>query len=160
GGTGSVSEEPRQPSLMPDRYEAGSQNAIGLAGLSEGIQWIMEQGIEQLAAHDLDLVRTFIDGISNVEGIKYFGPQGVRNRIGVLSVRIDGLDPHELSSILEASYGILTRSGIHCAPLVHEAIGTLQTGGTTRFSFGPFLTKQDVKFATDVLAEIAASQVV
>jgi selenocysteine lyase/cysteine desulfurase len=119
----------------------------------------MQQSVEQLAAHDLDLVRTFIDGVSNVEALKYFGPQGVKSRIGVFSVRIEGLDPHELSSILEANYGILTRSGIHCAPLVHQAIGTLSNGGTTRFSFGPFLTKQDVKFATDVLAEIATSGV-
>jgi selenocysteine lyase/cysteine desulfurase len=159
GGTGSVSEEPRQPELMPDRFESGSHNAVGIAGLSEGVHWIMQQGTEHLHAHDMDLVRTFIEGISDIEGLTYFGPQGVKNRIGVFSVRVEGLDAHELSSILEASYGILTRPGIHCAPLVHRAIGTLDTGGTTRFSFGPFLTKQDVKFATDVLAEIAVSQV-
>jgi len=159
GGTGSLSEEPRQPELMPDRYESGSHNAIGIAGLSEGVRWILEQGVEQLAAHDQDLVRTFIDGVSNIEGMRYYGPQGVKDRIGVFSVRINGFEPQELSAVLEANYGILTRSGIHCAPLVHQAIGTLQSGGTTRFSFGPFLTKQDVRFATDVLAEIAASHV-
>jgi cysteine desulfurase family protein len=159
GGTGSVSEEPRQPDLMPDRYESGSHNAVGIVGLSEGIKWILEQGIETLAAADLDLVRTFIDGVSNIDGLTYYGPQGVKNRTGVFSVRIEGLDPHELSSILEASYGILTRSGIHCAPLIHQNLGTLESGGTTRFSFGPFLSKQDVKFATDVLAEVATSRV-
>ena len=119
----------------------------------------MQQGIGQIAAHDLDLIRTFIEGISDIDGLKYFGPQGVKNRIGVFSLRIDGFDPHELSAILEASYGILTRSGIHCAPLIHQALGTLDTGGTTRFSFGPFLTIQDVKFATDALAEIAISRI-
>lgn len=159
GGTGSLSEEPRQPELMPDKYEPGSHNAVGIVGLSEGVHWILDQGIEQLAANDLDLVRTFIDGISGIEGLAYYGPQGVKHRIGVFSVRINGLDPQELSGILEASYGILTRPGLHCAPLVHQVLGTLQTGGTTRFSFGPFLTKQDVKFATDVLAEIATSHV-
>jgi cysteine desulfurase family protein len=159
GGTGSVSEEPRQPDLMPDRYESGSHNAVGIVGLSEGIRWILDQGIETLAAADLDLVRTFIDGVSNIEGLTYYGPQGVKNRTGVFSVRIEGFDPHELSSILEASYGILTRSGIHCAPLIHQNLGTLESGGTTRFSFGPFLSKQDVKFATDVLAEVATSRV-
>lgn len=159
GGTGSISEEPRQPEMLPDRYESGSHNAVGIAGLSEGIHWLMEQGLEQIASADMDLVRTFIDGVSNVDGLSYFGPQGVKNRTSVFSVRIEGLDPHELSSILEASYGILTRSGIHCAPLVHQALGTLKTGGTTRFSFGPFLSKQDVKFVTDVLAEIATSKV-
>jgi cysteine desulfurase family protein len=159
GGTGSISEEPRQPEFMPDRFESGSHNAVGIVGLSEGVHWIMQQGIDQLFAHDQDLIRTFIEGISDIDGLTYFGPQGVKNRIGVFSVRVEGLDSHELSAILEASYGILTRPGIHCAPLVHRAIGTLESGGTTRFSFGPFLTKQDVKFATDVLAEIATSNV-
>jgi selenocysteine lyase/cysteine desulfurase len=100
GGTGSVSEQPRQPEIMPDRYESGSHNALGIAGLSEGVHWIMQQTVEQLAAHDLDLVRTFIEGVSNIEGLKYFGPQGVKNRIGVFSVRIEGLDPHDVSGIL------------------------------------------------------------
>ena len=158
GGTGSASEDDRQPDFMPDRYEPGSHNAIGLVGLNEGVKWVAEQTVEKLAAHDLDLVRTFLDGVTDVEGLTYFGPQGVRHRLGVFSVRIDGYDPHELSAILEGQFGILTRSGIHCAPLAHAAIGTLDRGGATRLSFGPFLSKQDVKFATDALAEVAASR--
>jgi selenocysteine lyase/cysteine desulfurase len=160
GGTGSLSEQPHQPDFMPDRYEAGSHNAIGIIGLAEGARWILNQGIEQLAEHDLDLMRTFIEGVSDIDGLTYFGPQGVKHRIGVFSIRIDGYEPQDLSAILEASYGILTRSGIHCAPLIHQTLGTLETGGTTRFSFGPFLTKQDVKYATDALSEIAASRII
>jgi cysteine desulfurase family protein len=160
GGTGSISEEPRQPEFMPDKYECGSHNAIGIAGLSAGVEWILNQTVEKLYAHDLDLVRTFIEGVSNIEGLTYYGPQGVRDRVGVFSVRVDGFEPHELSGALESSFGILTRSGIHCAPYAHETIGTAPLGGTTRFSFGPFLSKQDVKFATDALAEIAMSRVV
>jgi cysteine desulfurase family protein len=155
GGTGSVSDEDRQPLFLPDKYETGSHNAIGIAGLGEGVKWVLEQTVAKLHAHDLDLVRTFIEGVSDIEGLTYFGPQGVRDRVGVFSIRIDGLDPHELSAILESHYGILTRSGIHCAPLAHQTIGTLSQGGTTRLSFGPFLSKQDVKFATDALSEIA-----
>jgi cysteine desulfurase family protein len=158
GGTGSASETDRQPDFLPDKFEPGSHNAIGIAGLSEGVQWLLEQGVENLAADDLDLVRTFIEGVSNVEGLTYFGPQGVRNRLGVFSVRIEGLEPYELAAILESTYGILTRPGLHCAPLVHAALGTTQFGGTTRFSFSPFLTKQDVKYATDALAEIAMTR--
>lgn len=157
GGTGSVSEQPTQPQFMPDKYEPGSHNAMGIIGLSAAVKWVAEKGVESLAAHDQDLVRTFIDGALGVEGLIYYGPQGVKHRIGVFSVRIEGFDPHELSSILEANYGVLTRSGIHCAPLCHEALGTACCGGATRFSFGPFLTKQDVKYATDALAEIAAT---
>jgi selenocysteine lyase/cysteine desulfurase len=143
---------------MPDKYEPGSHNAIGIAGLSEGVKWILDQGIERLAAHDLDLVRTFIEGVSGVEGLTYYGPQGVRNRLGVFSVRVEGFEPYELAAVLESHYGLLTRAGLHCAPLAHNALGTTQHGGTTRLSFGPFLTKQDVKFATDALAEIATTR--
>ena len=142
---------------LPDKYETGSHNAIGIAGLSEGVKWVLEQTVAKLHAHDMDLVRTFIEGVSDIEGLTYFGPQGVRDRVGVFSIRIDGLDPHELSAILESHYGILTRSGIHCAPLAHQTLGTLSQGGTTRLSFGPFLSKQDVKFATDALSEIATN---
>ncbi len=157
GGTGSVSELDTQPEFLPDKYEAGSHNAIGLAGLSAGVAWLIEQTVEKIHERDLDLVRTFLEGMSNIEGLRYFGPQGVKNRAGVFSIRLEKFDPHELSAALESSFGILTRSGIHCAPLAHASIGTLASGGTTRFSFGPFLTKQDVKFATDALAEIAFS---
>jgi selenocysteine lyase/cysteine desulfurase len=158
GGTGSVSEDDRQPDFLPDKYETGSHNAIGIIGLSEGVKFVADQTVEKLAGHDLDLVRTFLEGVSNIEGLTYYGPQGVKNRIGVFCVKIDGYDPQELSAILESQFGILTRSGIHCAPLAHAAIGTLQGGGATRFSFGPFLSKQDVKFATDALGDIAMSR--
>lgn len=154
GGTGSISEDPRQPDFMPDRFESGSHNAIGIAGLSEGVRWILDQGIERVAGQEMDLVRSFLEGVSDIDGLKYFGPQGVRDRTGVFSIRIDGIAPHELSAILETHYGILTRSGLHCAPLAHQTIGTLDTGGTTRFSFGPFLVQQDIKFVTDAIAEI------
>lgn len=155
GGTGSISEHDRQPDFLPDKYEPGSHNAIGIAGLGAGVRWIIEQGVENLHAHGMDLVRTFIDGVSGIDGLTYFGPQGVRDRLGVFSVRIDGLPPLELAGLLEHEYGILTRPGLHCAPLIHTALGTTAQGGTVRFSFGPFLSKQDVKYATDALADIA-----
>ena len=157
GGTGSASENDRQPEFLPDKYEPGSHNAIGIAGLSAGVQWILDRGIEKLHAQEMDLVRTFIDGMSGIEGLKYYGPQGVRDRIGVFSVSVRGFSPGELARALEERFGILTRPGLHCAPLAHEAIGTSACGGTTRLSFGPFLTKQDVHFAGNALADIAGS---
>ena len=158
GGTGTISEKDRQPEFMPDRYESGSHNAIGIIGLSEGVKWVLEQGVDHLAGREMNLVRTFIDGVDEIKGLTCYGPQGVKHRLGVFSVTIDGYAPHELSAVLETRYGILTRSGIHCAPLVHQAIGTAAQGGTTRFSFGPFLTQQDVKYATDALADIAMAR--
>lgn len=158
GGTGSASEEMRQPTFMPDRYEAGSHNTIGIIGLNEGVKWILREGVDVLHARELDLVRTFIDGVSSIETLRYFGPPGVRDRVGVFSVRVEGFTPLELAKELEERFGILGRPGLHCAPLIHETIGTAGSGGTTRLSFGPFVSRQDVKFATDALAELAMSR--
>lgn len=158
GGTGSVSESDTQPDFLPDRFEPGSHNAIGIVGLSEAVQWILDQTVDQLWRHEQDLIRVMIDGLSEtgqMPGLTYLGPQGVRDRCGVFSVRIEGFDnPQELSNLLEREYGILTRSGIHCAPLAHQTLGTYAGGGATRFSFGPFLTKQDVKYACDALGQV------
>lgn len=155
GGTGSISDHPIQPDFMPDKYECGSHNTIGIAGLLEGVRWLLEQTVQKVHDDEMTLVRTFIEGVSTIEGLTYLGPQGVRDRIGVFSVRLEGYDPSELARLLESRYGILTRPGIHCAPLAHQTFNTTGMGGATRFSFGPFLSRQDVKYATDCLAELA-----
>jgi cysteine desulfurase family protein len=154
GGTGSVSELDHQPDFMPDKYEPGSHNAIGIAGLSAGIKWVLSEGVAKLAAHESELCATFINRIGNVADLRYFGPRGVMDRMGLFSVRIADLAPEELSAILETYYGILTRSGLHCAPLAHQAIGTAASGGTTRISFGSFHSLQDVNFVADALVDI------
>ena len=164
GGTGSVSNQDIQPAFMPDKFEPGSHNAIGIAGLSAGIAWILEQGIESLAAHQRELCSEFIQSVHGVHGLRFLGPQSTRNRVGVFSVRLTGHDPLELASQLEKEFQILTRAGLHCAPGAHETMGThtpeseLPHGaaGTTRFSFGPFLSVQQVRSCGDALAAIAA----
>jgi cysteine desulfurase / selenocysteine lyase len=161
GGTGSLSELDTQPEFMPDRFEPGSHNAIGIIGLSEGVKWILDQTVAKIWAHEQDLCRVMIDGLSEtgaMPGLTYYGPQGIRNRCGVFSFRIDNVPelarPQALSDLLEKEYGILTRSGVHCAPLAHQTFGTHDRGGMTRISFGPFLTKQDVKYACDALGQV------
>jgi selenocysteine lyase/cysteine desulfurase len=121
------------------------------------LKWIASQGIEKLADDDRQRVNTFLAGIDGIDGLECHGPTGTADRISIFSVSVDGYDPHELSALLETRFGILTRSGIHCAPLAHAALGTVDRGGTTRFSFGPFITTDDVRFATEALAEIALS---
>jgi len=157
GGTGSRSDEPTQPQLLPDKYEPGSVNAIGIAGLLAGIEYVLFETVEKLARHEASLVRTFIENLMGIDGLTYLGPQGVRDRIGVFSVLINGITPLELSKRLEDEFGLLTRSGLHCAPFVHQAFDTAQTGGATRLSFGPFVSRQDVKFAADALAQVTES---
>ena len=108
-----------------------------------------------------------IEGLSDsagTPGLTYFGPQGIRDRCGVFSVRVApgmGFDqPQTLSDLLESRYGILTRSGIHCAPLAHQTFKTHGLGGMTRFSFGPFLSREDVLYACDALSQICQEQAV
>ncbi|QDU33968.1 Cysteine desulfurase [Poriferisphaera corsica] len=158
GGTGSVSELDVQPEFMPDRFEPGSHNAIGIIGLSEGVKWILDQGVETIWAHEQKLMKVMVEGLQDEErmpNLTWYGPQGVADRCGVFSIRIQGYDqPVTLSDVLEKRYGILTRSGIHCAPLAHKTIGTHELGGTTRFSFGPFVTVEDVRASLDAIHEI------
>lgn len=157
GGTGSQSELATHPDTMPDRYESGSHNAPGILALSEGVKWVLDQTVEKLHEAELHLVRTFIEGVMTIGGLRYVGPQSVKDRIGVFSVIVEGYSPHELAAVLESGFGILSRPGLHCAPFAHETFGTIARGGTTRLSFGPFVSPQDVKYATDALAEIASS---
>jgi len=155
GGTGTESERPVQPTTGPDKFEAGSHNAPGIAGLLAGVRWILSRGIESLRQHELRLCRRMIDGLRQIRGLRFFGPHQAEQRVGVFSVRVEGLTPEELSEALEERFGILTRSGLHCAPLAHRTIGTAASGGTTRFSFGPFLEAKDIDAALDALAQLS-----
>lgn len=153
GGTGTISEHPFQPNTMPDRFEIGSHNAIGLAGLSEGVAWLLARGVASVRSHDEELCRLFMELTGDVEDLTVYGPRDVARRAGVFSVRAAGLSPGALAAAMEREFGILTRPGVHCAPLAHETIGTHPTG-TTRLSFGPFTTADHVRSAAGALIEI------
>ena len=155
GGTGSKSELAVQPDFLPDRFESGSHNALGIAGLNAGVKYLLEQGIESVHRHERQLGSAFLEGTSKVRGLTVYGPTDLDQRVGVFSVRIDGYDPGELASALESQFGLLTRPGLHCAPFAHQTLGTFEGGGTTRFSTGPFITLDDIRYATDALAQIA-----
>jgi cysteine desulfurase family protein len=157
GGTGSVSERPVQPDFLPDRFESGSHNAIGIAGLRAALQWIEDRTVDAIRRHDQSLCERFIQAVADVDGLRLYGPRDAAQRVSVFSVRMNGLEPGELSALLESEMGILTRSGIHCAPMAHEALGTSGDGGTTRFSFGAFNTIADVDRAADALRQFASA---
>ncbi len=159
GGTGSISEQAVQPEFLPDKFEIGSHNAIGIAGLSEGVAWLLEEGVGNIRRHDEQLCHEFMSRTEDVAGLSVYGPREVRHRCGVFSVRVEGMDPTELANTLEAEFEVLTRPGIHCAPLAHETIGTHPVG-TTRLSFGPFTTIQEVDIAAGALRHIASRAMV
>jgi len=155
GGTGSKSELPEQPDFLPDRFEAGSHNALGIAGLNAGLEYVEQQGIEKFRNHELELCRVFLEKTSEISGLGVYGPGDPGKRVGVFSVNMEGLEPGELAAVLEEQFGLLTRPGLHCAPFAHQAIGTFEQGGTVRFSFGPFITVEDVEYACESLGRIA-----
>lgn len=173
GGTGSASEVAVQPEALPDRFESGCHNAAGIAGLLVALGWILERGISSLRAHEIALNQRLLgrfealarDDTARSAGLNdaarqgnvpfaYFGPRRAEERVGVFSFRIESLEPAELSAILENQYGLLTRSGLHCAPFTHRALGTQPGGGLTRLSFGPFTSIEDVDAAADAVDEL------
>lgn len=162
GGTGSVSEQDAQPETMPDRYESGSHNTVGIAGLSEGVAELLERGMDTVWAHERTLIRVMIDALADkalYPGLRLLGPQGVDDRVGVFSFTHEVLEPAELAAVLESEFSILTRAGIHCAPKAHEHFGTVDRGGAVRLSFGPDVTVADVHFAASALSQVCTAAV-
>lgn len=158
GGTGNVSELESHPRMMPERYEAGSHNIVGIVGLSEGVAWLLERGIDAVREHEIRLMQVVLDAVEagKLPGLRMLGPRIPEQRVAVFSFVHDELSPQEMATILEAEFGILTRAGLHCAPLAHQTFGTSPPGGggAVRLSFGPFLTERDVEHAVQSLGVI------
>ncbi|MGO1369383.1 aminotransferase class V-fold PLP-dependent enzyme [Senegalia sp. (in: firmicutes)] len=154
GGTGSKSHELDQPDILPDKYESGTPNTPGIVGLSAGVQYILDKGIEKIRQEEEELLKIFIDGIKDVKGVILYGPKDISKRAPVILLNIGSEDSSEISYILDNVFDIQTRSGLHCAPLAHDTIGTLERGAI-RFSIGPFNTKDDIIKTIDAIKQIA-----
>lgn len=156
GGTGSLSESLAQPDFLPDRYESGTLNTPGIAGLNEGIKFILSTGIGNIRNHEKQLARYMLEGLGAINKVKVYGSGDTEHRIGVISIAIDKKDCHEVCAELDEKYDIAARSGLHCAYLAHETIGT-QKKGTIRFSMGFFNTFEDIHKALAAIKAIAGS---
>jgi cysteine desulfurase family protein len=156
GGTGTQSEEDLQPETLPDKYEAGNLNVPALAGLAAGAAWLQEQGLEEVHRRVSDLTTRLVQGFREIDGVTVFGPAEPGRRIDVVSIVIVGCQPHEAAVMLDTAHRIQTRPGLHCAPLMHRALGTIEGGGTLRFSVGPFNTEEEIDQTVNAVAEIAA----
>jgi cysteine desulfurase family protein len=156
GGTGSQSEAIEQPSTRPDRYESGTANTVGLAGLLAGVNFVLEKGVENIHAHEWNLVKKTIAGLQAISGVEVYGPGIDVERVGVVSFNIAGVDASEASFILDQQYGIATRAGYHCTPLGHKTAGT-ESKGAIRASFGVFNTEEEVDTLLEAVKEIASA---
>ncbi|MDI6790900.1 MAG: aminotransferase class V-fold PLP-dependent enzyme [Thermodesulfobacteriota bacterium] len=154
GGTGSRSESWAHPDFLPDRYESGTPNTVGIVGLNAGIKFIQEQGLERIRAHELRLIRQMMDGLNAIKGVKIYGPQAADEKTGIVSLNIEGKSPSEVCLIFDRKYGIMTRGGLHCAPIAHKTIGTFPNG-TVRLSLGYFNTLEEVDQAIRAIYEIS-----
>jgi cysteine desulfurase family protein len=154
GGTGTDSEQTFQPEVLPDYYEAGSHNAIGLAGLKAGCEFTAEVTPEAIGAHKAKLAERFVAAVDEIPGVTYYGPRDFSRQAGVCSVQLEGVDAATVGHRLDADYGIMARTGLHCSPLGHTTLGTIDSG-TVRFSFGYYNDEEQVDVAVRALAEIA-----
>jgi cysteine desulfurase family protein len=154
GGTGGDSSNEIQPTEFPYFLEGGTPNVLGVAGLAAGLEFIEEQGVDSIRRHELDLIERLWRRLEEIGGYAVFGDRDQAKRVGTLSFRSDSLPAAELGGILDQSFDLAVRPGLHCAPYIHRSLGTFPDG-TIRISPGPFNTKQDIDCLARALAEIA-----
>lgn len=156
GGTGSLSHTERTPLFLPDKFEAGTLNLPGIAGLQAALIWLKQQGIDKIRTHELTLTQQFLDGLRQLEAqglLRIVGKKNCNERLGVVSIATEKMDIAELAFVLADKYAIATRVGLHCAPHAHKTLGTYPTG-TLRFSFGWHNTATEVSAALHALSEV------
>jgi selenocysteine lyase/cysteine desulfurase len=153
GGTGGDSSSETQPKEFPYFLEGGTPNVLGVAGLSAGIKYVTEQGLDKIRAHEVGLIERLWRRLDEIGGFEIFGHRDPARRVGTLSFRNEALPAAELGGILDQAFDIAIRPGLHCAPYIHRAIGTFPEGAV-RVSPGPFSTEADVDQMAKALAEI------
>lgn len=153
GGTGSQSEAVEQPNVRPDRYEAGTQNTTGIAGLNAAVQFVLEETPAKIYKKEWELTQQIMQGLIRINNIRILGPEIGEARTGIVSFTIENIDSSALAFQLDRHYGIAVRAGYHCTPLAHEAAGTIEHGAV-RASVGYFTTKNEVELLLQAVKEI------
>lgn len=154
GGSGVHSYDKNHPSQMPAALEAGTLNAHGIAGLHGALEYLKETGIETIRQKEMGLLKYFLEGVREIEGITLYGNPELEHRVATVALNIRNYDSGEVADLLWEEYEIAVRSGAHCAPLMHNALGTKEQGAV-RFSFSHYNTKEETDIAIRALREIA-----
>jgi cysteine desulfurase family protein len=157
GGTGVESELDRMPDEMPARYEAGSLNAAGLAGLAAAGEFLRARTIAAIASHEAEITARLCEALRSLASVRVYGPATGQPRGPVVSFSVEGYDPQEFAAALDAAFGVQCRAGLHCAPLMHKALGTDKLGGLVRVSPGWSTTVADADQAIEAIAAIASA---
>jgi cysteine desulfurase family protein len=154
GGTGSRSEFEEQPDLLPDKYESGTPNGVGIAGLGAGVRWVLSRGVKSISAHETKLRDALIAGLSNISGVTIYGLSQSAAMTTVVSCRVAGKRVSDVGLLLDDEYGVLCRVGLHCAPAAHKTIGTFPEG-TVRLAPGVCTSLEDVQVVITAMDQIA-----
>lgn len=158
GGTGVRSAVPTHLYEYPYRLEYGTANTVGIAGLYAGLNWIEKKGLANLHKNEMKLTTMLRDGLKDIENVTMYCQDDMTNHISILPFNIDGLEALNTGTILDVDYNIATRTGLHCAPLAHKQLGTIDIHGAVRFGIGPFNTEEHIKIAINAVKEIAFSR--
>ena len=156
GGTGVRSAQKTHLTEFPFRMECGTLNTVGVAGLYAGTKWVVDHGIDKIHAQEMKLWEKLKNGIKDIENIKLYCADNPLNRNAVLSLNIDKFDSGDVGTMLDVDHNIACRTGLQCAPLVHEGIGTIDIHGTVRLSIGPFNTEAHIDAAIEALEDVAS----
>lgn len=156
GGTGSLSEREEQPDFLPDKFESGTPNSVGLAGLLASLEYLRGNGEGSLGQHERMLTEQLLEGLRPIPGIGLYGPGDPAAMVGVVSLTLDGFQVSDVAAHLDEEHDILCRPGLHCAPAAHRTLGTFPHG-TLRFSPGPFTTSQDIERTVQAMTALARS---
>ena len=157
GGTGFESWSPAHPKEYPYRLEAGTLNVLGIIGLAAGLGFIARRGREAIYEHEMSLAATLREELASIDTVRLYCADRLDDHVGLLTCNVENLDPEDFAAILDGDFGIATRSGLHCAPLVHEDLGTSPAGGV-RFSLGPFNSVDDIAAALTAVRTIAGGR--
>jgi cysteine desulfurase/selenocysteine lyase len=158
GGTGVRSAQRTHLDEYPYRLEYGTLNVLGVAGLHAGLKWVQGRGLAAIHAEEMRLTTLLRDGLARIEGVELYCQDDLQDHIAVLPCNVRGLEAINTSTMLDVDYGIATRSGLHCAPRVHEQLGIDKIGGAVRFGVGPFNTEDHIRTAIRAIEEISALQ--
>jgi cysteine desulfurase family protein len=157
GGTGSMSEKTEQPGFMPDRLEVGTQNALGIAGLKAGVEFILGETVEKIRSHEMKLTERMLEGLAAIDGVVIHGTRDPHRQTATVAFNVNGIEPSDVGDILDKEYDIAVRVGLHCAPVAHQTMGTYPRG-TVRVSAGYLNTTADIDALVSAVTEITSGR--
>ncbi|MBN2099973.1 MAG: aminotransferase class V-fold PLP-dependent enzyme [Dehalococcoidia bacterium] len=154
GGTGSYSEHENQPAFLPDKYESGTPNTVGLAGLGAGVRFVMQEGLANIRKKEERLTKLLLEGLAAIPGVSCYGNGDPGERVAIVSFNISGLPPSEVALQLEEDFRIMCRPGLQCSPIAHKTLGTFPQG-SVRLSPGHFNSGHDIERTLEAVRQIA-----